>query len=121
MFIERFTLVLLMPPILIIELPEVNGYTRSSSFLFRAFTYILLHLLPFMAFLAAECNYACTFQCGCSVCLALMPFPFVHQSKGWESPLHVSFKPTGFGIGLKPPTLFYQASYNWKDFVEGIL
>lgn len=31
MFIERFTLVLLIPPILIIELPEEKGYTRSAS------------------------------------------------------------------------------------------
>lgn len=76
MFIERFTLVLLMPPILIIEVPRGERiHAISVSFLFRTFTYTLLHLLPFEAFLAAECNYACSFQCGCSVCLALMPLP----------------------------------------------
>lgn len=64
----------------------------------------------------------------CSICrvpifevqLHVHAVSFVHQSKGCESPQCVSFKPSGFGIGLKPLTPFYQALYSWEDFVAGI-
>lgn len=46
---------------------------------------------------------------------------FVPQSKGGESPLRVSFKPSGSGIGLKPLAPFYQALCSWQEFVAGIL
>lgn len=103
------------------SLGERINVISVSRFLFRTLAYIRLHLVPFVPFLSVKCNYTCTFQCECSVCLALTLFSFVHQSKGCESPLRLSFKPSAFRIGLKPLTPFYQALYSWDNLVTGIL
>lgn len=46
---------------------------------------------------------------------------FVHHLTGGEIPLCASFEPSGFRMGLKPVTPFYQALYSWEDFMAGIV
>lgn len=72
-----------------------------------------------VVFWSVQCNSTCTVQrvwrFGVSGVNAVS---FVHQSKGGESPLGVSFRPSGSGIGLKPLAPFYQALSSWQEFFE---
>lgn len=131
MFFQRLAFVLLMLSLLTLELParklpafffKKKGFLMSfkNSLYFRirlediselhvishsiygTYTYIQ-YLVPFLGFLSLPCNYTGTLMLYVQMfsVKGLSTVSFLHQSKGYECLLCVSFKTAVFWIGLK--------------------